>query len=152
MKRAAVIIGVATLTLLILGVMSVNAQRDHAMGPMMGPMMMGHYDAKTELTIEGTVEKIVPPAFEHMPHMGVHLFVKSGSDVFQVHLGPAEFVEKTMTFKEGDAVQVTGSKMKMMGETVVIAREVKKGDKVLKLRDENGMPAWDEMHTMHRHS
>ncbi len=149
MTRTAVIIGLAILIVLMVATVSVNAQREHTMGPMMGPMM-GHYDSKTEVTFEGTVEKIDRPASEHMPPMGLHLLVNSGNETFRVHLGPAEFVEKTMTFKEGDTVQVTGSKMMMMGETAIIAREVKKGEKVLKLRDENGMPLWGGMHRMHR--
>ena len=149
MRRKIVIIGLAILMLLMVAAFSVNAQREHTMGPMTGPMMMGHYDAKTEITFEGTVEKIERPGSEHMPSMGLHLFVKTAGETFRVHLGPAEFVEKTMTFKEGDTVQVTGSKITMMGETAIMAREVKKGDKVLKLRDENGMPAWHGMHRMH---
>jgi magnesium-transporting ATPase (P-type) len=44
------------------------------------------------------------------------------------------------------AIQILGSKVTMMGRTVVIAREVKKGDDTLKLRDERGVPLWPGMH------
>ena len=77
--------------------------------------------------------------------MGVRLFVESGNEAFWVHLGPAAFVERTMTFKEGDAVEITGSKTTMMGQTIIVAREVKKEDMVLKLRNEYGMPLWPGM-------
>ncbi len=86
----------------------------------------------------------------NMPGMGIYLIVKSGNETTEVHLGPAAFVEKTMTFKEGDSIQVTGSKVTMMGRTTVMAREVKKGDEVLKLRDENGVPLFPGMYGMHR--
>jgi hypothetical protein len=37
---------------------------------------------------------------------------------------------------------VTGSKVKYDGGDALVAREIKKGDKVLTLRDEKGNPAW----------
>jgi hypothetical protein len=77
-----------------------------------------------------------------MPGMGLHLIVKTDKETIGVHLGPAAFIVKTMTFKEGDTVEVVGSKVMMMGRPTLIAREVKKGDQVLKLRDERGMPLW----------
>jgi hypothetical protein len=123
-------------------------------------MMMGNYDLKAEITFKGTIEKIEKPenrensATEHMRGMGgIRLVVKSGNETYTVHLGPVGFVEKTMMFAEGDTVEVTGSKMPMMsapGGTVLMAREVKKGETVLKLRDERGMPLWPGMH-MHGH-
>jgi hypothetical protein len=125
-------------------------------------MMMGNYDPKAEITFKGTIEKIEKPenrenwGAEHMGGMGgIRLVVKSGNETYTVHLGPAGFVEKTMTFGEGETVEVTGSKMPMMsasGGTVLMAREVKKGDTVLKLRDEHGMPLWPGMHMRGHHS
>jgi hypothetical protein len=153
MKRTALIIGLTTLVLLGAAIASVQTQPGQMIGPgMMGPMMMGNYDLKAEITIKGTVEKVEQPGFGHMYGMGVRLFVKSANETFWVHLGPAAFVERTMTFKEGDAVEVTGSKMTMMGQTTIVAREVKKGDTVLKLRNENGMPLWPGMHMRGWHS
>lgn len=35
-----------------------------------------------------------------------------------------------------------GSRVTFQGKPAVIAAEVKKGDEVLKLRDETGLPAW----------
>ena len=124
-------------------VLSIAATATHAQH---GRMMMGQYDRKTEITIIGTIEKL--DRFEHgnMPGTGVHLAVKSGNETTEVHLGPAAFVEKTMTFKEGDTVEVVGSKVAMMGRTALLAREVKKDGKVLKLRDEYGVPLWSGMH------
>lgn len=126
-----------------------------AMGQMTGPMMMGHYDLKAEVTLKGTVEKIEWMGTDHMRGMGgIRLVVKGENETYTVHLGPANFVEKTMKFNEGDVIEVTASKMPMpmMHETVYMAREVKKGDTVLKLRDENGMPLWPGMHMYGRHS
>jgi hypothetical protein len=49
---------------------------------------------------------------------------------------------KHFDFAKGDAITVTGSKVKMGGQDVVIAREIKKGDQVLTLRDARGFPLW----------
>jgi hypothetical protein len=149
MKRIAVLIGLTTL--LLVGVAAASIPTDHWQMP--GPMMMGHYDLKTEVTFKGTVAKIERMGTDHMRGMGgIRLIVKSENETYTVHLGPADFVEKTMTFKEGDSVEVTASRMPMMGESVFMAREIKKADTVLKLRDENGMPLWPGMRMRMWHS
>ena len=134
LKRVMITAG-ATLMLVISASVLIQAgQRDR--------MMMGNYDPKTEVTIQGTVEKVDRVSSGKMPGPGIHLIVRSGSETTDVHLGPAAFIDKTMTFKEGDAVQIIGSKVTMMGKPAVIAREVKKGDQTLKLRNEKGVPLW----------
>jgi hypothetical protein len=156
MKRTAAIAGITVLVLVGVAAASIPAQHGQMTGPMMdsmmGPMMMGNYDPKPEITIKGIVEQVEQPGSEYMRGMAIRLVVKSGNETFRVHLGPASFVEKTMTFKEGDEVEVIGSKMPMMGETAFMAREVKKGDTVLKLRDANGMPLWPAMQMHGPHS
>jgi len=42
----------------------------------------------------------------------------------------------------GDKVEVKGVRTNLAGKPVVIAAEVKKGDKVLVLRDAAGVPVW----------
>jgi hypothetical protein len=134
MRFKAKMISFAVLLVVIVSAQGLLAQR--------GRMRMGHYDPKTEVTIKGTVEKLDQLQYTNMPGMGLHLIVKTDKETIGVHLGPAAFIEKTMTFKEGDTVEVVGSKVMMMGRPTLIAREVKKGDQVLKLRDERGMPLW----------
>jgi hypothetical protein len=67
----------------------------------------------------------------------------ASSGPIEVHVGPASFVSsKNITFAKGDALTVVGSKVTMAGQDVVVAREIKKGDQVLTLRDANGFPLW----------
>ena len=74
---------------------------------------------------------------------GLHLVLTASSGPIEVHVGPASFVSsKNVTFAKGDALTVVGSKVTMAGQDVVIAREIKKGDQVLTLRDANGFPLW----------
>jgi len=41
-----------------------------------------------------------------------------------------------------DKIEVAGSRITYQGKPAIIAAKVKKGDEVLKLRDENGLPVW----------
>src|SRR6516225_8886122 len=131
--------GLTTTAVAVLLVAAVSVLSASAQSGQRGPMMR-HYDPKTEVTFTGTVESINRIA--DMPGRGIHLTVKTGNETSDVHLGPAAFIEGKMTFKKGDTVEITGSKVTMMGKNAVIAREVRKGDQVLTLRDENGVPVW----------
>jgi len=42
----------------------------------------------------------------------------------------------------GDRIEVKGSRITYAGKPAIIAAEVKKGDEILTLRDENGFPVW----------
>jgi len=69
--------------------------------------------------------------------------VRAEGGVMEVLLGPAWFVtSKGMDFAKGDNIIVTGSKLTMNNQEVVVAREVKKADKILTLRDAKGFPLW----------
>jgi hypothetical protein len=102
-----------------------------------------NYDTATEVAISGTVDEVRNIPGPAGGPGGLHLMLRSDAGVDEVHLGPAAFVRsKGFEFVKGDAITVTGSKRKVGGQDVVIAREVKKGDKVLTLRDAKGFPLW----------
>jgi len=48
-------------------------------------------------------------------------------------------------FAKGDKLEITGSKAKMEGTDVILAREIVKGDNTLVIRDKDGTPAWTWM-------
>jgi hypothetical protein len=102
-----------------------------------------NYNPKTVETVEGkvlSVEKTNPPA--ERGH-GVHIMLQTDKETISVHLGPAWFLEKqTMQIGANDTVTVTGSRVMMEGKPVLIAAQIKKGEEILKLRDDNGVPAW----------
>ena len=103
----------------------------------------GNYNPATEATLSGTVASVknLPPSGRGGG--GLHFILTAPSGPIEVHVGPASFVKsKNVTFAEGDALTVIGSKVTMAGQEVLIAREVKKGDQVLTLRDANGFPLW----------
>lgn len=122
------------------------------MGGGMGQgMHMPKYDPSTVVTMKGTVEEVQEGMMhfgqmgqmQGMGHMGLHLILKTGKESLTVLVGPAGFVkDKGFTFAKGDQIEVTGSRVKYNDTDAVIAREIKKGDKTLTLRDEKGVPEW----------
>lgn len=100
------------------------------------------YNPNTETTVKGTVEQ-VKTMQGRRGSGGTHLDLKSDSGTFDVHLGPSSFVvSRGFTFAKGDQIEVTGSKVKFQDLDAIIAREVTKGDKVLTLRNAQGIPEW----------
>ena len=103
---------------------------------------MPRYDTSTEITAKGVVES-VDSHTGRMGWNGTHLVVKFDAETLPVHVGPSAYVEqKGFSFAQGDQIEVTGSKIKFEGNDVIVAREIKKGDMVLTLRNKQGIPAW----------
>jgi hypothetical protein len=119
--------------------------------PGMGPASGGsgvHYgtmwDAKTVESLSGeviAVEKYVPGRGGTV--YGLRLSLKTEKETIPVFLGPAWYIEEQrIKFAANDKIEVKGSRMSIQGQPTIIAQEVKKGDKVLKLRDDKGTPLW----------
>ena len=104
---------------------------------------MPRYDTATEATCKGTVEEVTQHSRAGMAGTGTHLIMKSYNKTLDVHLGPTDFLAaQQMSFAKGDQIEVTGSKVKFGDAEAIIAREVKKGDETLTLRDAKGVPKW----------
>ena len=101
------------------------------------------YNPSTEATVTGTIDEIKNLTSPGRGGGGLHLILSAPSGAIDVRVGPASFVSsKGFTFAKGDALTVVGSKVTMAGQEVLIARELKKGDQVLTLRDAKGFPLW----------
>jgi hypothetical protein len=109
------------------------------MGTQYGKM----YNPKTVETISGDVvsmDRIIP--IKGMCY-GVHMMVKTKKETISVHLGPEWYIEsQDVKIMPKDKVEVKGSRITFEGKPAIIASELRKGDQVLKLRDENGFPFW----------
>ena len=109
----------------------------------MGGGYQGMYNPATVETISGTIESIVRTVPMKGMNRGVHVTFKAEKGPVSVHLGPEWYVERLDTeLKKGDSIEVKGSRVTFAGNPAIIAAEIKKGDAVLKLRDDNGIPAW----------
>lgn len=109
----------------------------------MGGAYQRQYNPATIESVSGeimSVDKVMP-----MKGMdsGIHLMLNTGTETVSVNLGPSWYIERLDTkIAKGDQVEVKGSRVKIAGKPAIIAAEVKKGDEVLKLRDDSGIPAW----------
>ncbi len=109
----------------------------------MGTQYQRIYNPATVETISGTVESVDKITPMKGMYSGIHVMLKTDKETISVHLGPEWYIERLDTkIEKGDKIEVKGSRVTMMGKPAIIAAEVKKGDNVLKLRDDNGIPAW----------
>jgi hypothetical protein len=104
------------------------------------------YDAKTEFTMKkATVEDVKDVSLPNGQDR-FRLTVKAGTETYEVCLCPKGFLEMMdSAFAKGDEVDITGSKVQDGDKTLVLAREVVKGQNTLVLRDKNGEPVWSWM-------
>jgi hypothetical protein len=100
------------------------------------------YDPKNEATFSGTIEDI-----QQQPCLGrragTHVVLKTQTETVEVCVGPQAFVQqKGFAFAKGDPIEVVGSRVKLGGKDVVIARQIRKDNQTLTLRDAQGIPQW----------
>jgi hypothetical protein len=111
-----------------------------------GPLV--HYgtmwDGNSVTTLVGevaAVEKYTPG--RGGSSYGLRFTLKTAKETVPVVLGPAWYVEQQhFAVAAKDQVEVKGSRLSIQGQPTIIAQEVKKGDKVLRLRDGQGVPLW----------
>jgi hypothetical protein len=101
------------------------------------------YDPKATETISGEVTSIDRITPNKGMAAGIHMNVKTDKDTVSVHLGPSWYLEnQDVKIAAKDKVEVKGARTTFAGKPAIIAAEVKKGDEVLKLRDDSGFPVW----------
>jgi hypothetical protein len=155
MKRKTLLVtAVASLALLTLTASKALAdrpwQQDRWIAQYPGQMQTGRgnqygrmYDPNTIETIRGQVVGTTTLTPARGMSQGMQLSVKTENQTISVHLGPAWYLNnQDFPIKNGDEIEVTGSRINFSGSPAIIAAEVRQGDKVLKLRDNNGIPVW----------
>ena len=71
------------------------------------------------------------------------MILKTDKETISVHLGSSWYIEnQDIKIELKDKVEVKGSRITFEGKPAIIAAEVKKGNEILKLRDEKGFPVW----------
>ncbi len=104
----------------------------------------GLYNPGTEKRISGEVTAVERNPDTRDRSYGVQLRVRTDAgDEVVLHLGPAWFVHnQDFDFKVGDRVEALGSFVEISGTRIMVARELTKDGKLLKLRNEKGFPYW----------
>jgi hypothetical protein len=101
------------------------------------------YDPKTVETISGEVVSVDTLTFMQGMSYGVHVMVKTDKETVSVHLGPGWYIlNQDMKIEPKDRIEVKGSRITFQGKPAIIAAEVRKGEDMMKLRDDNGFPVW----------
>ena len=101
------------------------------------------YDLKAETKLNGTLEEVKLFAFATRKDF-VELVVKSGDIQVVVYVCPKPFQDEMgITFTKGDAITITGAKVKQQESDVILARELVRGQDTLLFRDDKGNPVWD---------
>lgn len=102
------------------------------------------YDPQTVQTIAGKVTAVESLAAGKGPGVGWRrVTVQTDQEAIPVILGPVWYLEQQkFTLGSGDSLEVRGSRVTVEERPYLIAAEVKKGKKTLKLRDQDGLPVW----------
>lgn len=103
-----------------------------------------NYNPDTVDEIQGRVMDVIYSGNANGKSKGVELLVEAGEEYIPVKLGPAWYINhQNITFKKGEKVMVKGSRIDYKKETIMVAATVKRGNRILKLREENGHPHWE---------
>ena len=69
--------------------------------------------------------------------------LQTQKETIAVQLGPDWYIDKqTPRIEANDTITVTGSRVTMDGRSTIVAADVTKGNELLKLREDNGIPVW----------
>ena len=102
------------------------------------------YDPATVIDVQGFVEDVRVNTNSGSLR-GLYLVLKTDSDTIDVYLGPTDFVRRfEISFRKGDNVESVGSKVKDGNSWLVLAREVRRDETTLYLRDKQGRPYWED--------
>jgi hypothetical protein len=101
------------------------------------------YDQSTVTTITGTIQSVDTLSGRRGNFHMIQLTVKDTSGTVSVNIGPSFYLdEQKISFRAGDTVEVTGSKVQFNGADVILAAQVKEQGKTIILRDDSGRPVW----------
>ena len=101
------------------------------------------YKPETVMMIAGDVLSIEKRVLMKKMYFGIVLILKSQQETLPVHLGPVWYIERLdFEISKGDQLEIKGAKALLNNQPAIIAAEVKKGDRVLILRDNAGIPVW----------
>jgi hypothetical protein len=101
------------------------------------------FNPRTMTSISGEITEIERFAPMRGMGAGIHITVKTTAESFDVHLGPAWYLEsQDVHLKRGDKVELSGSRVLVDNKPAIIAVDLKRDGDVLVLRDSSGLPRW----------
>lgn len=99
----------------------------------------GAFDTTAIETLSGTVTEVN----RYGGHQGMVAVLQTNDGTVEVHLGPLWYLESQgFEVTLNSPMEVTGFRSQFTDRAVILASEIKQGDRVLQLRDANGYPVW----------
>lgn len=130
---------IPALLLILMGLLAPRAARGGQTSP-----PEPRYDPAATVEFAGVVSETREVPRGTAMH-GLHLTVNTGKESLDVYLGPTEFMKLfDFAFTKGDSIHVVGSRVKLAGAAVVLAREVRRQSQTVYLRDSSGSPYWPQ--------
>ncbi len=130
--------GIRILTTVLVILMLVPLALAQSQKPATGSESAPKYDSANEIKVKATIEEVI-----EAPNAILRLTVKQGAETLEVRLCPHSFLkDMEVSFAKGDQIEITGSKIKVDGKAVILAREIVSGNSTLVLRDKEGTPVW----------
>lgn len=106
---------------------------------------LGNYDPTQTEVVRGQVISVQDFESRKGKVTGVGVELQADSEPLFVYLGPHIYVDlQNVRINEGDRVEVIGVRILLDGRPALLAGQVRKGDEVLRLRDDRGVPLWNE--------
>jgi len=101
------------------------------------------FDPKKIVEVKGEVIEVSNSQENKDEKHGVYLILAIENEQIPVHLGPLWYITRQPHhFKEGDKIEVKGSKVTFKNTEIIVASEIRKEKMQMRLRDENGAPMW----------
>jgi len=128
----------------VLAQSSRQGMAEPGVGPSVGPET---YTPQNIVTVKGTVQNLGDyPSWGLRSERGTTyrgVILKTDQGNLTVRIGPPWYLsQEKFSLKVGDNLEVAGFKITQNGKTILMAQEVKKDGKTLKLRNEHGFPVW----------
>ncbi len=93
--------------------------------------------------IEGTIARIDTVTPMNDMSYGIMIAVNDGMEEHVVHLGPAWYMLfQDLNLSVNERVEVRGARASFGGNVFIMAIEVRRDNRILHLRDEDGVPNW----------
>lgn len=144
MKKTTVVLSVLFLSVSLLNLDIFAQQRKYqrVQGRGMGQQLSRYYEPETVVSIKGVVNDIAQYRYGQGRFYGLHIRLNTENEIYSVHLGPAWYIENEMKIDLNDVLEITGSKVIYNDTLTVIAAQIKKGEQIVQLRNELGIPVW----------
>lgn len=102
------------------------------------------FDLESLEEVTGKIVEVIYSKENSYDSRGVILFLSFEEDVIEVHLGPSWYINRQFkSFKHGEEITVTGSKVEYKNEEIIVAQILDRGSKKFQLRDQQGSPFWE---------